>query len=420
MSSEISDVLQAIETLHARGEKMALATIVSVRGSTYRRPGARLLVPESGELVGNISGGCLEGDVQVAAQQVMGGGKATLVDFDLTADDEAVWGWGLGCNGAVELFVEPADKAADVSADLRRALEEERELIVVTALDADALEGVERGARLLVHPDGRRERGLGNPEADDAAAEAALEAFRNGASIKREIAVGPPESQVVFTAFVEVLEPSPRLLLCGAGHDAIPVVHFAAQLGWRVYVIDDRDRFLTKERFPDATGFIPLNRPVAAVEATGADRRTFVLVMSHNYLRDKDYIHSYLGTDVAYIGSLGPRKRLDSVLTDLSKEGVEPTAEDLEKIYAPSGLDIGAEGPEEVAWAIMAEVIAVRAGRKAGFLRDRRGHIHPRADAATEATASGGPAGNGSAEPPTSGDGAGAGKAVAPSRAGAA
>ncbi|MGH2718041.1 MAG: XdhC family protein [Actinomycetota bacterium] len=430
MSSEISDVLEAIETLHARGERMALATIVAVRGSTYRRPGARLLVPETGELIGNISGGCLEGDVQEVAQKVMGeGGQGTLVDFDLTADDEAVWGWGLGCNGAVELFVEPAEKAADVSADLRRALEEEREIIVVTVLEADQVDGVERGARLLVHPDGRRERGLGNPAADEAATEAALEAFRKGASIKREIAVGPGSDQAdqagqaVFTAFVEVLEPSPRLLICGAGHDAIPVVRYAAELGWRPYVIDDRDRFLTKERFPEATGFIPLSRPVGAAEATGADTRTFVLVMSHNYLRDKDYIRSYLGSDVAYIGSLGPRKRLDSVLTDLGKEGVEASAEDLAKIYAPSGLDIGSEGPEEVAWAIMAEVIAVRAGRGAGFLRDRRGHIHKRAESpAGEASTSEPPEAAGAAGSPaasTDGTNAGPGE-MATSRAGAA
>ena len=373
MSSEIADVLEAIETLAERGEKMALATIVAVRGSTYRRPGARLLVPETGELIGNISGGCLEGDVQQLAVDVMAGGKARLVDFDLTADDEAVWGWGLGCNGAVELFVEPAEKAIEVAGDLRRALEEEREVAVVTVIESD-VEGVDRGARLLVHPDGRREKTLGTQAADEAAAKAARDALARERSIKEDIAVGDG----VVTAFVEVLEPSPRLLVCGAGHDAIPVVRFAAALGWRPVVIDDRDRFLTRDRFPEADGFISLSRPLEAAGMAKPDRRTFVVVMTHNYLRDKDYIHSFLGTDVAYIGSLGPRKRLGAVLTDLAKEGVEPSEEDLEKIYAPAGLDVGAEGPEEVAWAIMAELLAVRTGRRAGFLRDRKGHIHAR------------------------------------------
>jgi xanthine dehydrogenase accessory factor len=375
MSSEIADVLEAIETLSERGEKMALATIVAVRGSTYRRPGARLLVRGSGELIGNISGGCIDGDVQELAREVLGGGQARLVDFDLTAEDEAVWGWGLGCNGAMELFIEPAEQAFAVAGDLRRALEEEREISVVTVLGS-SVEGVERGARLLVHPGGRRERTLGDAATDAAAAEAATRALARGASIKEDIAVG----DLVVTAFVEVLEPSPRLLICGAGQDAIPLVRFAAALGWRPVVIDDRERFLEKERFPEASGFIPLARPVEAATAAGADRRSFVLVMTHNYLRDKDYVRSFLGTDVAYLGSLGPRKRLDSVLTDLEKEGVVPSEEDLEKIYAPAGLDIGAEGPEEVAWAIMSEVMAVRSGRKAGFLRDRRGHIHDPAE----------------------------------------
>ena len=130
MSSEISDVLEAIETLSERGEKMALATVVGVRGSTYRRPGARMLVRDGGELIGNISGGCIDGDVQELAKEIMGGGKARLVDFDLTADDEAVWGWGLGCNGAVELFVEPAEKAVEVTGALRQALEGSRPSLI--------------------------------------------------------------------------------------------------------------------------------------------------------------------------------------------------------------------------------------------------------------------------------------------------
>jgi xanthine/CO dehydrogenase XdhC/CoxF family maturation factor len=379
LSSEISDVLEAIETLSDRGEKMALATVVGVRGSTYRRPGARLLVRDGGELIGNISGGCLVGDVQELAKEVMGNGKARLVDFDLTADDEAIWGWGLGCNGAVELFVEPAEKAFEVAGDLRRALEEEREVSVVTVIES-SVDGVERGARLIVHPDGRREKTLGSEDVDDIATTAAVEAMARSQSIKQDLEIGPGGQAGVITAFVEVLEPSPRLLICGAGLDAIPVVRFAAALGWRPVVIDDRDRFLTKDRFPEAEAFIPLSRPLEAAGKARPDRRTYVAVMSHNYLRDKDYIHSFLGTDVAYIGSLGPRKRLDSVLTDLAKEGVEPSEEDLEKIYAPAGLDVGAEGPEEVAWSIMGELLAVRTGRRAGFLRDRKGHIHARPD----------------------------------------
>ena len=117
--SEITDVLAAIESMSAQGQKMALATIVAVRGSTYRRPGARLLVPEEGAPIGNISGGCLEGDVADMARVVMDEGTARLAGWDLTADDDAVWGLGLGCNGAIEVFIEPAEEAAEVAGALR-------------------------------------------------------------------------------------------------------------------------------------------------------------------------------------------------------------------------------------------------------------------------------------------------------------
>ena len=123
--SELTDVLDAIESLAARGERMSLATIVSVKGSTYRRPGARLLVPEEGAPVGNISGGCLEGDVADVARIVMRDGVPRIAAWDLTADDDDVWGLGLGCNGAIEVFVEPADDAARVAGALRAALAEE-------------------------------------------------------------------------------------------------------------------------------------------------------------------------------------------------------------------------------------------------------------------------------------------------------
>src|SRR5438552_3907361 len=173
--SEIADVLEAIESLSAQGQKMALATIVAVRGSTYRRPGARLLVPEEGAPIGNISGGCLEGDVADMAKVVMEEGRARLAGWDLTADDDAVWGLGLGCNGAIEVFIEPAEQAVAVAGALRAALEEERPISVVTVLESEETNEVRPGARLIVRPDGEPEGSLGDPHVDAAAADAARE-----------------------------------------------------------------------------------------------------------------------------------------------------------------------------------------------------------------------------------------------------
>ncbi len=189
--SEISDVLAAIESLSAKGERMALATIVAVRGSTYRRPGARLLVPEEGAPIGNISGGCLEGDVADVARVVMEEGTARLAGWDLTADDDAVWGLGLGCNGAIEVFIEPAEQAAEVAGALRMALEEARPISVVTVLESGRA-GVGPGARLIVRPDGASEGTLGDPDVDIEALAAAGEQLAFERSEIRTLPGGRP------------------------------------------------------------------------------------------------------------------------------------------------------------------------------------------------------------------------------------
>lgn len=368
--SELTDVLSAIESLSARGEKLALATIVAVRGSTYRRPGARLLVPEEGELVGNISGGCLESDVADVAKVVMREGVARIVSFDLTADDDAVWGWGLGCNGAFELFVEPADKAAEVAGALRMALEEERPICMITVLDS-SVAGVEQGDRMLVKPDGATERSLGDSVVDAAAREAATELLGRERSEIRELADG-------VRAFVEVLEPPLRLLVCGAGHDAAPLVRQAAALGWSPIVVDDRPEFLNRDRFPEAGDFVLVERPDTTAEVAPIDERTFVVVMTHNFLRDKEYVRSLLSSPARFVAMLGPAVRTQRLLDELRGEGVEIGERELERFHGPAGLDLGAEGPDEIAAAICAEIVAVKRERGAGFLRDRPGPIHDR------------------------------------------
>jgi xanthine/CO dehydrogenase XdhC/CoxF family maturation factor len=375
--SEIGDVLAAIEALSAKGERMALATIVAVRGSTYRRPGARLLVPEEGSPVGNISGGCLEGDVADMARVVMDEGRARLTGWDLTADDDAVWGLGLGCNGAIEVFIEPAERAAEVAGALRTALEEERPISVVTVVESSRAE-VEPGARIVVRPDGTADGSLGEASMDAAAVEAARALLREERSEVRALAEG-------VRAFVEVLDPALRLIVCGAGHDAIPLVRAASVLGWNLTVVDDRPAFLTRERFPEATGFIVVDEPEAAAKAAEVDERTFAVVMTHNFLRDKEYVRSLLGSPAAYIGMLGPGARTERLLMELRDEGVEIADTDRERIHGPAGLDLGGEGPEEIAQAIISEIVAVKRQRAGGFLRDRPGPIHDRPRPGTEA-----------------------------------
>ncbi|MDQ7843710.1 MAG: XdhC family protein [Armatimonadota bacterium] len=363
---ELLDILTAIDTFAGRGERLALATIVGVRGSTYRRAGARLLMSASQEMVGNISGGCLESDLMVVADEVMASGTPRLVTYDLTADDDAVWGLGLGCNGAVELFVEPVDPASAQWPLLRAALQGERTIALVKLLD-----GPPAGRWIAVRPDGAGEGRLDDPEAETRAVRAAQAALAEGAS--RLVVL--PTAGGDRRAFVEVIRPPIRLIVCGAGHDAIPVVQFASAMGWRVVVVDPRERFLTPERFPGARQFVR----ASAEEAAGRvaiDDRTYVVVMTHNYLHDRDLLRGFLATPVRYIGMLGPRQRTEKILEELRGQGVILTAEDRARLFGPVGLDIGGEGPEAIALALLAEIQAVEAGRRGGFLRERRGPIH--------------------------------------------
>ena len=376
--SEITDVLTAIGSLAASGQRMALATIVAVRGSTYRRPGARLLVPEEGAPIGNISGGCLEGDVADMARLVMEEGRARLAGWDLTADDDAVWGLGLGCNGAIEVFIEPADRAVEAARALRTALEEERPISLVTVIESTEPEAIAPGARLIVMPDGAVEGSLGRSDVDAEAIAAARELLTTERSEIRTLAEG-------IRAFVEILDPPLRLVICGAGHDAVPLVRAASLLGWNVTVVDDRPAFLNRERFPEAHGFAPVDDPSEVAEAVTVDARTFVVVMTHNFLRDKAYLRGLLTTDARYVAMLGPAARTQRLLMELEEEGTPITEERRSRIHGPAGLDLGAEGPEEIAQAIIGEIVAVRRGRDGGFLKERPTPIHDRPRPGTEA-----------------------------------
>lgn len=368
---EIRDILEAIDAWGARGEQMALATIISVRGSTYRREGARLLVARSGAMVGNISGGCLEGDIAVVADQVMGDGEPRLATYDLTADDDVVWGLGLGCNGAVDVFVEPVERASRFLGRLRRTMDQQATTAVALIVRGNT--AVATGTRLVLHPDLRIEGDVPDRQAADRLRLAMDAAFREGRSVRRTIPAQAGELDV----FIEVLRPPIALVVCGAGHDAIPVVLQAVGLGWRVVVADRRDAFLTQERFPGAAF---LKAPFADAGAqVPVDGRTAVLVMTHNYLNDRDLLRGLLTRAAPlpfYIGMLGPRARTEKILEDLAAEGLTPSADAQARLHGPVGLDLGSEGPEEIALAALAEILAVDRARSAGFLRERPGSIH--------------------------------------------
>lgn len=342
--NELDRVLESAEEWHGRGVEFALATVVGVRGSTYRGLAARQLMAADGTSVGTVSGGCLDHDLQAVVGDVISAGEPRLVEFDLTADDEAVWGWGIGCNGVTRLLVEPADAVMELVSTIRPA---PRPVVVAHHL------GERLGERTLIHPGG-----------DGELAESAAAAVTEGWHRVSEVSGEP----VLF----EVLGARRRLVVCGAGHDAAPLVRLGAELGYEPVLVDDRRPFLSGERFPEATQLVHAS-PGDLASAVDLDAGTYVVIMSHNYLRDLDYLGAVLGRGLPYIGVLGPGERLQRLLTDLAQQGIEPSEADLAVVHGPAGLDLGAEGPIEIAWAVLAEIMAVRRNATGGFLRSRKG-----------------------------------------------
>lgn len=366
---EVQEVMAAAQAQDEAGRPWALATIVSVAGSTYRRPGARLLVRDDNSWVGNLSGGCLEGEVLALGADAIDDHVLRREVYDLTADEEAIWGWGLGCNGAMEVIVEAGEASGRTHLELldrgRRSGVPFRLVSVIGPADAD---DVGRHALVL--------------DTDAAAGADGSSAGDTGDDLPDEVlaaALAQERTNVLDVAgrdvYVERVVPPQRLLVCGAGHDAIPVVARAASLGWDVVVVDDRSNFLTPERFPGAADFVH-TPPGDTATATRIDERTAAVVMSHNFMRDADYLAALAPAGLAYLGMLGPGKRLRRLLDHLASEGIHIEEADLEHVHGPAGLDLGAEGPDEIAVAIVAEVMAATRGRDGGFLRGRPGPIH--------------------------------------------
>ena len=337
--SEIDAILEAATDLRDRGERMALATVVSVRGSSYRRPGARLLVPEHGAPVGLISGGCLEEEAARLAREALELDAPVLVTIDHSGEGDELWGMGLGCRGVIELLAEPPALAAETLDALIAARREGRPTFLLTGLD---------GTRTTL---------------------TALEADALGERAVLAVAHGRPT--LIGDAVLDPILPPLHLVVCGAGIDAGPLVAAGIRQGWRVDVVDPRRSLLTAERFRGAA--LHDAQPADAAATVGAGEWTAVVVMSHDYIRDAAFVEGFLGCGVTYLGVLGPRDRTERLLTELKSP---PSGADLRVLRAPAGLDIGADGAEQVATSIVAEILAVVHGRSGAPLREREGSIH--------------------------------------------
>lgn len=355
---------------HASEQKQrgALATVVRVQGSAYRRPGARMFVTETKQRTGVLSGGCLEGDVAERALRVIETGEPIVVTYDTTSDDDIVWGLGIGCRGVVQVLIEPASdfRCAGLVQLLADCEQSAQRGALATVIRSEGQ--AELGARALLYPDGtsRSEAGFYRMFCGpDVVGELRTAVRRGGSGVRRY-----ETEHEVIEVFIEVIEPQLPLVIIGAGDDALPLVTLAKNLGWHTTVVDTRSRPAIVERFNEADEVV-LCRAEDVCDRVRLNDRTAVVLMTHNYLQDLEILKTLLNTPLQYLGCLGPRQRTEQMLLEISEEIAF-----LKQLYAPAGLDIGADTPMEVAFSIVSEIKAVVAGREGGLLRLRKGPIH--------------------------------------------
>ena len=361
---EQNQILELWEKARSAGEPGVLATVVKTQGSSYRLPGARLLLTKSGERAGGISGGCLEDDLIKRAWWLTANGPV-IRKYDTTADGEiAAEGYGLGCNGIIHVLLERVTaRNPSVLPYLESARKLRRPASIAHILAPHELVG----KRIALDADGLLQ---GSSSVDGALREELLDVMRRA-----------HESQLLFLpddreVFIEKLAPPLHLLLFGAGDDAVSLVDFAKYLGWQVSVFDGRAHYARADKFPlaDQVAVRSANSPAPVV-----DPWTVAVVMTHSYSQDLDLLRTLAREPLSYLGVLGPRKRALQLLSESEAPSLNG------HLHSPMGLDLGGHGPEQVAVAVIAEIQAVLNGRSGGFLRDRTGPIHSE-DASLEAS----------------------------------
>ena len=369
---ELQDIIHTWKQLLNQQKTAALATLVKVEGSTYRPPGARMLITSAGQQIGSISGGCLESDVIERSQEVIRSGDSVLVKYDTTSEDDLIWGLGLGCQGVAHILIERLQvgglNALDV---IDKCLSQRQVGAVATVFRVNGSARVKTGDRILLFPDGKVISQITNFELEEVLTQNLQSARQRQKSLSRAYVL----SEGTVEVFLEVIEPPLSLVIFGAGFDVIPVVYFAKQLGWYVTVVDLKARSVTKDRFPTADRVL-LSSPDEIESQLIFNERTVGVIMTHNYLYDLELLSRFLSKSLTYLGILGPRTRTNKLLAELQQEGIIFEVEQLENLYTPVGLDIGADNPEEIALSIIAEIQAVAHNRQGGFLKNRLEPIH--------------------------------------------
>jgi xanthine dehydrogenase accessory factor len=355
---DIDQIVQLWRRTQQFGEPAVLATVVKTGGSSYRLPGARLLITKAGQRAGSISGGCLEDDLVKRAWWLTENGPVVR-KYDTTPEGEIGSGFGLGCNGIIHVLLERLEPDQETILDFIEDVRSRREQAGI--------------AHCIQPPDSAGQRLTWD---QNRISSNNIRSREVRAWLEQEIqtAVAAEDSRTVqldrTEAFLETVSPPIRLLVYGAGEDAVPVTALAKFLGWKVSVFDGRAHYAKREKFPTADEVVVRQ---AGDEAAGeVDPWTVAILMTHSYSQDLEVLRQLAAKPPRYLGILGPRKRSIQLLADA---GIAPD-ELGPALHTPMGLDIGADGPEQVALAVVAEIQGALNGRKGGPLREREGSIH--------------------------------------------
>ncbi len=375
---ELQNIIETFEQCKLTGQRTAIATVVKTSGSVYRRPGARMLLTDDGQMIGAISGGCLESNVFERSQPLMFySGEPIVVKYDTTSSEEIVWGFGLGCNGVVNVLIESlSDASASNQLEfIAECFRQNQSGAIATIFHVKGETQVKVASRLFLKQDGAVATDIKDRELTQKVLQDAQQVVKNGRSLVESYSLVNGCVEVLL----EVIQPPLPLLVFGAGHDAIPVVDCAKQLGWHVTVIDNRPGYTTRDRFPNADDIIFCD-PENLEAHLSFNSRMVAVVMTHKYLHDLELLKTLLLSPLQYIGLLGPKTRRERLLQDLLASGFMPTPDQLHRLYGPVGLDIGANTPEEIALSIVTEIQAVVAHRSGSSLRKRTRSIHSQHD----------------------------------------
>ena len=356
---EIREILAEVSRL-PDGEQAVLATVVDLKGSGYRLPGSRMLIKANGDAIGTVSGGCLEADVMERAKRVLSTGRAEVFTYDTTTHEDSVFSLNMGCRGVLRILMEAVDADSEAITTIRRVYDDRKPTCgaVVIRSEVDSLPIGHRVACDIEVPE------LPTLSPD-------LRTFADSRS-NYETVVYDVEGRIVEVAF-ERIQPPVQLYIFGAGADAVPLAEVAHGLGWEVNVCDHRPAFLTNERFPKCDALVGLDRDVEP--EWDVDGLTAIVLMNHNYDRDKAMLPGALESKAFYVGALGPKKRTQQMLDEL---GEVFTDDQLVRLRSPAGLDIGGDTPETIAISIAAEIQSVLKHRTGGPLRDRNAPIYDR------------------------------------------